>query len=85
MDIKKCWFFLYHKRLYWLCINWLVLRFKQEVQGLQVFTFTTATVLPSLFYKLVSIVSVPMSPVSNGSYGSTDTTFYNIKAKHLPN
>ena len=41
--------------------------------------------VPPLFFKLVLIVSVPMSPVSNGSYGSTDTTFYNIKAKHLPN
>ena len=41
--------------------------------------------IPPEFFKLVSIVSVSMSPVSNGSYRNTDTPFYNFKAKHLPN
>ena len=40
--------------------------------------------VPQVFFKLVSTVSVPMYPISNGSYETTDTTFYNIKAKHLP-
>ena len=55
--------------------------------------------VPPVFFKLVSIVRVSMSPVSNGSYRSTDNPFYNFngsyrstdnpfynfKAKHLPN
>ena len=41
--------------------------------------------VPPEFFKLVSIVSVSMSPVSNGSHRNTDTPFYNFKAKHLPN
>ena len=40
--------------------------------------------VPSVFFKLVSIVSAPMSPVSNGSYRSTILLLITLKRSSCP-
>ena len=58
----------------------------KKVKGYKLLFFLQQQkIVPKAFFKLVSIVSVPMFTVSNGSYGSIDSPFHNIKAKHLPN
>ena len=68
-------------------------KFKQRyyvislVQGIQAFAFSTARDdgTTSVFQISFNSQCSYVSPISKGSYGTTVTTFYNIKAKNLPN
>ena len=77
-------FFAYHKRLYLLHIDLYCDLIKKFKDYKLLLLLQRQMMVPPVFFKLVSIFSVSMSPVSNGSYRNTDTPFYNFKAKHLP-